>query len=366
MPEVTVLPFHASPSPDLSAVSRAWFAHGACRIEPLPAAGFSGSCPYRVRAAGVDHVLKAFAPGTPTGRIRFVHALMRHLRSRGIAEVPAVLDARNGESFFEDIDGRAWEMQAFMPGTATLAPSRQQVAAAVRLLSRVHAATASWPENPPDRGPSPGLERRISQARAWLDRPWESLLGRAGSARPADCLQGPILDRAARAVDVMHDARGGPILARFAALRPAPVGRQSVLRDVWAPHVLFAPGTADVAGLVDFQAAGIDSPATDLARLLGTWMTPEAASPEWWQARLAAYREPAGKCLVLVPVLAASGVVFGLDNWFRWILEQGRTFTDPTAVAARVDQLLAALPTALAILADTARFPGLTAENCSR
>jgi hypothetical protein len=52
----------------------------------------------------------------------------------------------------------------------------------------------------------------------------------------------------------------------------------------------------------------------------------------------------------LVPFLAASGVVFGLDNWFRWIFEQGRRFSDQPAVASRVERLTAALPAALDLL----------------
>jgi hypothetical protein len=50
-------------------------------------------------------------------------------------------------------------------------------------------------------------------------------------------------------------------------------------------------------------------------------------------------------------VLHAAGVVFGLDNWFRWVLEEGRTFSDPTAALLRADRLLAALPVALQELA---------------
>jgi hypothetical protein len=48
--------------------------------------------------------------------------------------------------------------------------------------------------------------------------------------------------------------------------------------------------------------------------------------------------------------LAASGIVFGLDNWFRWVLEEGRRFDDATAVTGRVDRLLGTLPAALEIL----------------
>ena len=72
-----------------------------------------------------------------------------------------------------------------------------------------------------------------------------------------------------------------------------------------------------------------------------------------WDAALDAYaqiRPLADAEWRLVPFLAASGVVFGLDNWFRWIFEQGRRFADQAAVASRVERLTAALPAALSLL----------------
>jgi hypothetical protein len=60
----------------------------------------------------------------------------------------------------------------------------------------------------------------------------------------------------------------------------------------------------------------------------------------------------------LVPFLAASGVVFGLDNWFRWIFEQGRRFGDHPAVVGRVERLTAALPAALSLLRAQLAEPG--------
>jgi hypothetical protein len=48
-----------------------------------------------------------------------------------------------------------------------------------------------------------------------------------------------------------------------------------------------------------------------------------------------------------VPWLHATGVVVGLDNWFRWTLEEDRRFADPARVLARIDRLSAQLPAAL-------------------
>jgi len=157
---------------------------------------------------------------------------------------------------------------------------------------------------------------------------------------------------------------GDRALDRLAAIEAPTVPLQPVLRDVWSAHVLFLPGpTPRVAGFVDFHAAGIDSPVADVARLLGSWMPGGAAAGplDPWAAALAAYeaRRPLAPAeRRAIPVLHASGVVFGLDNWFRWVLEEGRTFPDPVTVVGRVDRLLAALPQALQELGAIAPVSG--------
>jgi len=136
-----------------------------------------------------------------------------------------------------------------------------------------------------------------------------------------------------------------------------------VLRDVWCDHVLFA-GVADgasrppppvVSGLIDLHAAGIDTPATDLARLFGSWdpgpgRRGERLTDRWPEA-FAAYervRPLAAEERRLVGLLHAAGVIAGLDRWFRWTLDEGRTFPDDSRAVARIDRLLTELPCAAA------------------
>lgn len=355
-PEMPILPRLRVVTPAPQPLCRQWFAAGTLRIEPLPRAGFSGSPLFLVRAADGEHVLKAFAPGTPPGRVRFVHALMWQLRSHGIAEVPDLRSASDGESFVLDEAGRPWEMQGFVAGEPASDPTAGQVNSALSLLSRLHAAAARMPENPPAAGPSPGIVRRIEQARSWLARPWESLKERPPTAMSGDPLDAAIVPRVAAAAATLRQADGERIMTSIAALEARPLPRQSVVRDIWAAHVLFAAHDPErVSGIVDFHAATTDTPATDVARLLGSWMTDAAVEREWWSERLAAYQPPPEAATTrgfrdLVRFLAASGIVFGLDNWFRWVLEEGRSFDDARAVIDRVDRLLATLPAALEIL----------------
>jgi Ser/Thr protein kinase RdoA (MazF antagonist) len=371
LPEITVVPYPRVVIPDPQPLCRHWFPAGTRWIESLTRAGFSGSPLFLVRAADGEYVLKAFTPGTLPGRVRFVHALMRQLRSHGLGEVPELLDAVGGESFVVDEAGLPWEMQRFVVGEPSFEPTDPQVAAALAVLARIHAAAARMPENPPDAGPSPSIARRIDQARAWLERPWEAIGERPAAAATNEALGLEMRPRIAAAAATLRHARGEHIIAAVARLEPRPLARQSIVRDLWAAHVLFAADDpARVSGIVDFHAATTDTPASDVARLLGSWLTDEAVGDTWWSRRLAAYLptsepQPARGFRELVMFLAASGIVFGLDNWFRWVMDDGRVFEEPRAVTGRVDRLLANLPVALEILRGNPKFLGLTGKNSS-
>jgi Ser/Thr protein kinase RdoA (MazF antagonist) len=340
-----------------SVLAGRWFAPGTFTVAPLAAEGFSGSPLYRVDSDAGPHVLKAFAAGTPEPRAQFVHAVMRHLRASGVAEVPVLRVLSDGSSLACDELGQIWELQGLIAGVSVTQPSAAQARSALALLARVHLAAAKLPENPPDVGPSPGIARRIEQARGMLARPWAGL-GRERSPSSDPDLGAAIRPRLSRVCAALDASGGGDVVAAVAMLDPGPLRRQTVLRDVWAPHVLYDHRSSDhTVGLVDYHAAGLDTPATDLARLLGSWGVEAGFALEaGWEAAIEAYealRPLRDSERQLVPFLAASGVVFGLDNWFRWIFEQERRFPEPLAVAARIDQLSAALPSALAMLRRT-------------
>ena len=335
----------APPATTLAVALAGWSIDAdAAEVMPLPVSGSSGSPVRLVRlhGTGVAAVLKAFARGTPRARAVWVHALMRHLSRCGVVAVPDLLVCRDGGTIVTDARGDLWELAQFVDGCATDAPSAAQAKAAATVLARLHIAAATLPETPPSRGPSPGITTRIERARALLTRPWQARL----------TSDAPATDRVGRAIEVFARHGGGAALAAVARTAPVELPLQAVLRDVWSDHVLYARDRpATVAGIVDYHAAGIDTPATDLARLLGSWQPPAAgAAADLWPAALAAYeavRPLSAAERELVPWLHATGVVFGLDNWFRWTLEEGRRFADPDRVLARMDRLSSQLPAAL-------------------
>jgi Ser/Thr protein kinase RdoA (MazF antagonist) len=360
----------AVPSPvdhaGLAVMCRCWLPGEAIHLTPVAGSGFSGSPVFSVESRRGRHILKAFPPQTSWPRARWVHGLMHHLAAAGIETVAPPLATASGETLASDGEGRLWELLPFLDGTPAADPTDEQVTAAMAALARLHATASRYPACLPDRGPSAGIVRRIDQARRMLEEPWSRLPSLQAAERP---LAGDVASRVPEAAAAVEAAGGRRVLTALASATPRPLPRQAVLRDIWSDHVLFdLPGKTRVAGILDFHAADRDTPATDFARLLGSWLPPatETAAARWRNALAAAdanLSEPSS--LAQVRFLAASGVVFGLDNWFRWIVGEGRQFPGPTAVLARVDRLLRLLPGAFEAMAETLENPGLTLKNCS-
>ncbi len=337
---------------------------------PLAGSGFSGAAVFSVRAAagGERFVLKACAPGLERRRAEWVHRMMRHLRASGLPEVPAVHGARGGGTLVSDPSGTLWELIGFVPGAPVEMPTQAQAEAAMATLARMHLAAAAWPESPPSRGPSPGIDRRIEQARRLLADPWAARRSRlsgnaAEAALPGHGAELRGLFDAAIAIVADRGTRG---VGRIARCGPTPVLAQAVIRDIWSDHVLFVGGGDVVGGIIDYHAAGIDTPATDVARLLGSWRAaatgPDGALADRWPTAVAAYERhrplsPAERRLM--EFLHASAVVCGLDHWFRWTLDERRAFGRPDRVLGRIGRLLEELPSALRLL-DQADWAGLT------
>jgi Ser/Thr protein kinase RdoA (MazF antagonist) len=110
------------------------------------------------------------------------------------------------------------------------------------------------------------------------------------------------------------------------------------LRDVWHDHVLFSRD--EVTGMIDFGAVDFDTPAVDVARLLGSLVGDDA---EGWQAGLAAYtaaRPLSHDETRAIAALDAAGTVLAGCNWIRWIYTDGRRFENREQVVARFAKLL--------------------------
>ncbi|NDC63068.1 MAG: aminoglycoside phosphotransferase family protein, partial [Planctomycetia bacterium] len=341
-----------------ASICRAWFGADPVACVPLAGGGFSGSQVFAVAHAGAAggtrrFVLKSFSGGATVARAAWIHRLMRHLRAEGVTQVPEVIETPGGDTVVVDRDGTPWELVGLMPGVAVDPPTEQEAAAGLEALAELHVAAGRMPDAAVREGPSPGHLVRIQRSRRLLDEPWAGFRDRLRMAGPAKTgtepsfsleggsLEAAIVVRLDAAVEIFSRAAGRRALELVAGARAASLRLQPVLRDVTAEHVLFGPdgvGAADgqcadgrPTGIVDYHAAGIDTPATDVARLLGSWRRPpdRRGLPvvDAWRGAIAAYERVRpledGERSV-ISLLHSTAVVLGLDNWFRWTLEERR------------------------------------------
>jgi len=367
-------------STDPADVAAGWLGTRPLVIEPLAGAGLSGAPAMVVRSPGLGTwVLKRVATAESLPRAAWVHALVGRARARGVRELPGPATTPCGATLVGDGAGGFWELVAHVAGAAVEMPDDRQVAAAMAALARVHTAWGDAPDRPgAGRSvrteipctPPPAVARRIAHCRGLAARSWSDR--RAAVTVSSDRLVEEVAGLWDRALRVFADAGGRAAVARVVARSPERSAVQPVIRDIWYRHLLFAapdvsrgdagggPTAAAtvprVAAIVDLHGSAVDTPATDIARLAGSWWRPGLHGPcnAWLEAATEAYadRRPlsAGE-RALVPWLHASGVLCGLDNWFRWVVEEGRRFAAPAAALERATRLLEALPEALEWLA---------------
>lgn len=337
-----------------------WFGDRPVRLEPVGTPGYSGSTVMRLEVppGGAPFILKSFPEAIGAARARWVQRLVAHLRSEGCMVVPEVIATRDRVGLVEDEAGRLWEVMRSMPGEPVPAPSVAQARAAARCLAEIHVAAARMPGEAMREGVPAAFSRRHTQARDLLASPWRDVL--AAKNRPAAPVAARLGGRFAACVEAFESCGAERLLAAWVGMDTPRVPLQPCLRDVWHEHVFFATRESDtVTAVIDLHAAAIDTPATDLARLLGSWIPPadRATRPlsERCREAIAAYEdvrelEPTERRLV--PLLHATGVVLGLDHWLRWTWADGRLFADLDRACSRIDALLAELPVAVSTVRD--------------
>lgn len=290
------------------------------RVESLGQhGGFSGAQLWRVTCARGLLCLRAAGPGESADHLWRRHGWMRRGSDAGLTFMPRLLTTGSGDTVVL-FDGRPCELMEWLPGQADYRarPSPARLEAAAMALARVHRAWA----NGRSTLPCPAVARR----RAALRLPLPELSARVGPRRVwLEAIRAAVLPWLDRAADLL------PPTDPLVAVQPC-------LRDVWHAHLLFQGDT--LTGLVDYANADLDTPATDLARLLGSLLDDD---DDRWQVGLTAYRTVRPLTAAeegLTRRLDRAGVVASLANWLRWLAQPGRGSEDDERVRPRVQELL--------------------------
>jgi homoserine kinase type II len=202
-------------------------------------------------------------------------------------------------------------------------------------LAKFHASVADFPAVPPlasSRGVAPAVTQRLARL-SELQYGGIELL-----ARSITDSTWPDFAAIAREFAAVLPAAVPIAIARLAPLAEVPLPLQPCIRDVWHDHVLFVGD--QVTGLIDFGAMDIDTPTTDIARLLGSLVGDDECS---WQEGLNAYSNVRPLSATERSVISARDVastILAGCNWIRWIYLENRHFDDRPPIIARVERLL--------------------------
>lgn len=277
-------------------------------IAAEPRRGLSGGVCFHVDALG-GLCLKLWPPETPRDKFLPVHPLLSQAERHHVEFVPRVQQTVAGDTWVQDHRLGRWDLTSWMPGQAAPigACSKEKVRHACAALARLHLAFAKNPF--PHLRTVPAVQRRLE---VWAD--WRSLSERGWN--PWQRLGRHVLPD--RAWDLL--CRWMPQVPRWLApWQEAALTRQWCHGDPWRGNLLF---TGDqLTGLIDFAAARLDSPAADLARLLGSLAQDDS---NLWQAGEEAYAAIRPLSLherALAPVLDRSGTLGALFHWIRWLTQ---------------------------------------------
>ena len=285
-------------------------------IRPVTSGGFSGAQVWQVEYRGRMFALRRWQAGFPESRLIGVHSIQGWLGHAGLPVPTLVRTSAAAQTIVREEDA-LWELATWMPGLADYHEHSlpEKLDAAMCLLARLHLTAAKLPTELPSwekaTRVSPALMRR-SERLCNLVLADNRRIRNLSGYKPANAEQRLAL-------------KGFTLLARTAEAELQKSQRweteelplQWCLRDVRDEHVLFTENC--VTGLVDFGAVGFDSPAGDVARLLGSLVGDDR---EGWRRGLEAYESIKPLSAVereAIVFFDSSGVVISTANWLTWL-----------------------------------------------
>jgi homoserine kinase type II len=271
-------------------------------------------------------------------RLQFIHSVLQHAARSTITFIPVPIRTTVGESFIRH-SGHLWELAPWMPGIADYerSPSAHRLRAALQTLAQFHAAVANFnlaglAASQRLAGSTPAITKRLARLHD-LSHGGHQQLVRAINAGVWPDLVPVARQFLAALPDILPRA-----VAQLEPLLTVTLPQQACLRDIWHDHVLFTGN--QVTGIIDFGALDIDTPATDIARLLGSLAGDDRTG---WQIGLDAYCEirplsPDERSAV--HALDKSGTLLAGCNWIRWIYVEGREFENRPQIIDRFRRIV--------------------------
>ena len=263
--------------------------------------GYSGALVWRGEDPGgmPQFVLKCWPPTTSARRLSQIHVWQE--QAAHLLIVPRVLRSLADRTFIP-FEGRLWEIASFIPGTARGAANREEIRSACQSVAELHKVWLSSSRF----APCPGVLRRVEVLIQWQPQSNDNV----STLFPELSSE---MDRARSVIE----GQLPDVLRELKPWADVPVLLHPCIRDLRGEHVLFVG--CRVGGIVDYGAMDVDSPAIDLARMLGELA---GGSNELFAWGLHDYRlcNPAIDCEDdFIRLLDRAGVLCSLLGWFSRI-----------------------------------------------
>ncbi len=332
------------------------------RVRPLDrdSEGFSGAILLQVvvqpiqHAVEVEYCLRGWPPESlPRERLLGLHRLLEHVHRCGVTQVAVPLRNQFGSTMHAE-SGQFWQLEPWLPGQADFLsnPSDQRLKNTMTVVAQWHEAAsrfdardyeAEWfGQHASGRSPTV-LDRleRIQRFRSTDVAELRNSLARESSLQPWGAMELAELRHLARRILDLFELSAGRVADDLLIYRGMCFRLHPCLRDVWHDHVLFEGD--QVSGLIDPSAAKSETPATDVARLLGSFL---ADADNRWDMAIAAYRSVrplSDREARLVRVLDQSTVLLSGLTWLERLFVHRLHYSNPSRVLGRLRQITSRL-----------------------
>ena len=214
-------------------------------------------------------------------------------------------------------------------------PNRHQLAEAVDALARFHQTAAQLTQTTQIVAESPAVGQRAALLKQLQQGGWQQLEAAVQNRAADDEMRRRLV---VLGQELLRDSRQlvPRLTQRIDTLAKEELILQLCHGDIHVEHVLFADEA--VSGLIDFANMRVDTPLTDLARLLGSYA---AQVQQNWNQGLELCRQRYDlpeRELSWLRVLDDSSLVLSAANWLRWLFVEQRKFP-MTRVLTRIQLL---------------------------
>lgn len=321
--------------------------------------GFSGAVVLRVvvqetsQVPETEYCLRGWPPDSlPRERLLGLHRLLEHIHKCGVTQVPVPLRSKFGTTIYAEAS-QFWQLEPWMPGVADFNadPNDARLKNVMTVLALWHEAASRFEPRDSEAtwfksfaaANSPTVADRLDRVERFQKQDvakLRQLLEQTTHLPPWGDEFDELVKLSRRILDLfqLNAERVAEDLSSFRNLR---FRLHPCLRDVWHDHVLFEGDT--VTGLIDPSAAKSETPATDLARLLGSLLGDEY---ERWELAIAAYRSVrplSDREAALARVIDQSTVLLSGLTWLERLFVHRQSYSNPPRVLDRLKQIASRL-----------------------